>query len=506
MVINSAGYLLFLMIISIAYYIFPPKYQNYILLIANAVFYLLCAPRFFLLIAVTTVASYLFGRLLSSVKRNRAFLFVLSLLFTLGPLFCFKYLKFFSDIVSTLFSYINLQIGGIEGTLILPVGISFYTLQIVGYLADVYQEKIKPETDLVLYSVFVTFFPQIISGPIGRFANLREQYRQERKIDYSGIAYGLRRFLIGALRKLVIADGLSYIVNPVFSELHNYSSGTILVGVLLYGIQLYSDFAGYSDMAIGSAQVLGIRLTENFFSPYHSSDMEEFWRRWHISLSAWFRDYIYIPAGGSKKGAFRKYLNIMLVFILSGLWHGASVNFIIWGIINGVYRILADFRRNVRKKYLSGHEGQESTLKRVVSFIKVFLLFDLSLIFFRAKNLADVKYIFWILYKERIQLPLIVREVVDLIGRGLPVDVKLICYVLYVVGITPALTICMIIDIKISKAWKADPKINTCDPLGQIRLKRRWLLYWTMELLVLFFYILSLTIQNGVASFIYGGF
>ncbi|MBR2671357.1 MAG: MBOAT family protein [Oscillospiraceae bacterium] len=506
MIINSAGYLLFLAVVSVAYYKFPLKYQNHILLIANAAFYLLSAPGFFLLIAATTIVSFLFGRLLRSGGKNRTLLFVLSLVLVLGPLLFYKYLGFFSDMVRSLFSLVNIRIGGLERSFILPLGISFYTLQTVGYLADVYRGKTEPENDLILYSVSVSFFPQIISGPIGRFADLRKQYGSERKLDYSEITAGLRRFLIGALRKVVIADGLGVIVSPIFADLHRYSSGTILAGVLLYGIQLYCDFAGYSDMAIGSARVLGIRLTENFFSPYHSSDMGEFWKRWHISLSAWFRDYVYIPAGGSRKGTVRKYLNIMLVFILSGLWHGASINFVIWGVINGVYRIFGDLFSAAGKKLFPGSGMRGNPATRALANIKVFLLFDLSLIFFRANSLPDARYIFWILYKERIQIPLVLKEVIDLAGSGIPADVKSIYYALYFVGIAAALIICAAMDIRINKAWKADPKIRTCDPLATVNTRPRWLLYWTMELLVLFFYILALTLQNGVASFIYGGF
>ena len=395
MLFNSIGFAIFFLIVFVLYWTaFGKKYkiQNILLLISSYYFYGCWNWHFLILLIFSTGLDYFTGLMMSDTldKRKRQLWFWLSVCVNLGFLAIFKYYNFFVDSFADLLSTF-----GIKGNLttlqvILPVGISFYTFHGLSYVIDIYYGRIKPERNFINYSVFVCFFPLLVAGPIERATHLLPQITRERTFDYTKAVDGLRQILWGLFKKIVIADNCASIVNPIFDNYHTQSSSNLLLGAILFAFQIYGDFSGYSDIALGTARLLGIELLRNFGFPYFSRDIAEFWRRWHISLTTWFRDYLYIPLGGSRGTKWQSVRNTFIIFLVSGLWHGANWTFIFWGAFHAaLFMPLLIFGRN-RLYTNTVAEGKFlPSIKEFTQMLTTFSLVILGWIFFRSTSLKD---------------------------------------------------------------------------------------------------------------------
>ena len=393
MLFNSLEFLVFFPIVTILYFLIPHKVRYVWLLVASYYFYMCWNPKYALLMGFSTVITYLSGILISkSGDRTglKKLWVALSFTINIAILFFFKYFDFAVMNINLFLSEIGIELINPAFDVILPVGISFYTFQALGYTVDVYRKDIEPEKNILRYALFVSFFPQLVAGPIERSSNLIKQLREKHTFNTKNAAYGMMLMLWGFFEKLVIADRAAYVVDTVYNNYTAFSGITIALATVLFAFQIYCDFASYSDIARGAAQVMGFDLMKNFNTPYFAQSVSEFWRRWHISLSSWFRDYLYIPLGGNRKGKIRKYFNLMVVFILSGLWHGASWNFVIWGALNGFYQVVGDITKGVRKHISRGMKLNEDNLSRkLLKGLTTFVLVDFSWIFFRAGSFSS---------------------------------------------------------------------------------------------------------------------
>lgn len=379
MLFNSLEYLIFLPIVVIFYNLLPQKLKNIFLLLASLTFYSFWNVKYTLLMVFSIFVTYMTGLYIEKnrgqVKKMKLAVF-LCFFINLGILFVFKYFNFFADLLNNFSGKdFNLAID-----VLLPVGISFYTFQALGYTIDVYRNDIRAEENFIDYALFVSFFPQLVAGPIERSVNLLPQIKKPRKFSYDNLVKGLVLFFYGMFLKLIIADRAAILVNEVFGNYKNFSREILIISGILFTLQIYCDFYSYSIMAKGSAKILGIDLMDNFKEPLLSKSITEFWRRWHISLSTWFKDYLYIPLGGNRKGDLRKYFNLLVVFIVSGLWHGAELSFVLWGLIHGVFNVLENIL-GINKK--SKRNILLDSLRRVLTFIIVVFAF----IYFRAENI-----------------------------------------------------------------------------------------------------------------------
>lgn len=396
MLFNSLEFLIFLPIVFILFWIFPKKYRWLVLLIASYCFYMWWNWKLVFLILFTTIISYLCGILVkkynSNIKLKRITL-IISLVLCFGVLIFFKYFPFLASVYSDIVKVFGGE--GIHGyfDIMLPVGISFYTFQTASYVIDCYKGKIKAEKHFGYYALFVAFFPQLVAGPIERPEDLLPQLRacsgqtSIKQIDYSS---AFRIMLIGFFKKIAIADVIGIYVNTVYQDLAGANGFAVLIASLLFAVQIFCDFSGYSDIAVGCAKLFGIDLTENFNNPYKSKSIKDFWNRWHISLSKWLRDYIYFPLGGSRVKKFRWVLNIMIVFFISGLWHGANYTFIIWGLLHGAFQIIGVLTLNIRNKAWNKIKvNPDGRFVSVLRIVLTFLLVDFCWIVFRANNISD---------------------------------------------------------------------------------------------------------------------
>lgn len=375
MIFNSISYAIFFPIVVILYFALPKKFKNIHLLLASYFFYGCWNVKYAALMLLSTVITYLAARLMDSYGKKKVFLSI-SFILNLGILFVFKYYGFFIDI----FNRISGGNSSTAALFILPVGISFYTFQALGYTMDVYRGDIKAERNFITYALFVSFFPQLVAGPIERSKNLLPQIRNQGEYCVCNLVEGLILIFYGLFLKLVIADRAAIYVNTVFGSM-DFKGTAMMLGALLFSIQIYCDFYSYSIMAKGSAKVMGIDLMDNFREPFLAVSIVDFWRRWHISLSTWFKDYLYIPLGGSRNGKFRHYVNIMIVFLVSGLWHGANYTFLMWGLIHGILNIISHFISRLK----TGGSFISRNISRLVTFILVVLAF----VFFRAEKVSD---------------------------------------------------------------------------------------------------------------------
>lgn len=394
MLFNSIDFAVFLPIVFILYWFVTQPYlklQNILIVVASYIFYGWWDWRFLALIVFSTVIDYTIGILLAKEENDfkRKLLLWTSIVVNLGFLGFFKYYNFFIDNFVQAFSFFGQTISVSRLNIILPVGISFYTFQTLSYSIDVYKRKLEPTKDFIAFSAFVCFFPQLVAGPIERATHLLPQFYKKRVFEYEKAVDGLRQILWGLFKKVVIADNCAIIVNTIFDSPENYSGSSLLVGALLFSFQIYGDFSGYSDIAIGTSRLFGFDLMQNFAFPYFSRDIAEFWRRWHISLSTWFRDYLYIPLGGSRGGMWGKIRNTFVIFLVSGFWHGANWTFIVWGALNALYimpSIILNTNRNNLEIVAKGE-----LLPSVKDFFKILLTFGLTVIawvFFRAESVT----------------------------------------------------------------------------------------------------------------------
>ena len=392
MLFNSLEFLIFFPIVVTLYFICPYRYRWVLLLAASYYFYAAWRLEYIFLLLATTLISYTTALLMArpGYQTKRAGLLVLGLGLNLGILFAFKYFNFFNDSLRAAFNQFNLFYNVPMFQMLLPVGISFYTFQALGYIIDVYRGKLEPERHLGRFALFVSFFPQLLAGPIERATNMLPQYYKNFDFDEARVTSGLLLMLWGMFQKVVIADRLGLYVNTVYNNPAEWVGWPVLLATVFFAFQIYCDFAGYSDIAIGAARVMGFELMDNFRRPYFAQSPSDFWRRWHISLSSWFRDYLYIPLGGNRVPVPRWYLNLMIVFLVSGLWHGAAWTFVIWGGLHGLYIVGEMASRGLRAK-LAQRLGldQRPGAKAVLGGVITFILVCLAWIFFRANSVAD---------------------------------------------------------------------------------------------------------------------
>ena len=396
MLFNSIEFVFFFPIVVILYFITPHKYRWIFLLAASYYFYMCWKAEYIILIILSTIIDYFAGIMMEkaeTISKKRNYL-ILSLVSNLGLLFSFKYFNFFNTSLQPIFDNFNIFYNSPSFNLLLPVGISFYTFQTLSYSIDVFRGERKAEHHLGYFALYVSFFPQLVAGPIERSTTLLPQFRKKHEFDSQRVSNGLKLMLWGFFKKVVIADRLAILVNHIYNDVYSYEGFPLLLATYFFAFQIYCDFSGYSDIAIGAAQVLGYDLMDNFKRPYFSKSISEFWKRWHISLSTWFRDYLYIPLGGNKVAKWRWYLNLFLTFLISGLWHGANWTFVIWGAIHGFYLIFAIWTKNITDKiYQLFALTKNSKRKKYIDVLITFHLVLFAWIFFRANSFSDASYI-----------------------------------------------------------------------------------------------------------------
>lgn len=393
MLFNSLDFAFFLPIVFALYWLAKRniKLQNTILLISSYYFYACWDWRFLSLILISSLVDFLVGIALSNQEHvvKRKVLLWTSISVNIGFLAFFKYYNFFVEEFVAVFSMFGREIQANSLNIILPIGISFYTFQTLSYSIDIYKRKLEPSRDFIAFSAFVSFFPQLVAGPIERASNLLPQFLRQRTFDYSNAVMGMQQILWGLFKKMVIADNCAELANMIFNNSADYSGSTLLLGAIFFSFQIYGDFSGYSDIAIGTARLFGIKLMKNFDFPYFSRDIAEFWRRWHISLSSWFRDYVYIPLGGSRVKKAKNIRNVFIVFAVSGLWHGANWTFLIWGILNAIFflpLLLLDTNRNHLDIVAKGKLFP--SFKELIAILSTFGITVLAWVFFRAESLT----------------------------------------------------------------------------------------------------------------------
>ena len=406
MFFNSLDFAIFLPIVFILYWFVTNKnlkLQNFLIVVASYVFYGWWNWRFLFLILFSTIVDFSVGIGLKNQdnQRKRKLLLWTSILVNLGFLGFFKYYNFFLDNFIEAFSFFGMQIKANSLNIILPVGISFYTFQTLSYSIDVYKRKLEPTNDFVAFAAFVSFFPQLVAGPIERAIHLLPQFYSKRIFDYSKAVDGMRQILWGLFKKIVIADNCAIFVNDIFSNYNDYHGSTLLIGGIFFAVQIYGDFSGYSDIAIGTARLFGFNLMQNFAFPYFSRDIAEFWRRWHISLSTWFRDYVYIPLGGSRGNMPKRIRNTFIIFIVSGFWHGANWTFIVWGALNAIYFLpLLLLNKNRKHTNIAAENRIIPNVKEFIQIVSTFFTTVIAWIFFRAENVSHA-----ILYLKKLFSP-----------------------------------------------------------------------------------------------------
>lgn len=412
MLFNSIDFAIFLPIVFILYWFATNKnlkLQNFLIVAASYLFYGWWDWRFLSLILFSTIVDYSvgLGLLKQENQTKRKVLLWTSIIVNLGFLGFFKYYNFFLDNFITAFSFFGTEIKASSLNIILPVGISFYTFQTLSYSIDVYKRRLEPTKDFIAFSAFVSFFPQLVAGPIERATHLLPQFYKKRTFDYSKAVDGMRQILWGLFKKIVIADNCAEYANLIFNNSADYSGSTLVLGALFFTFQIYGDFSGYSDIAIGTSRLFGFDLMRNFNFPYFSRDIAEFWRRWHISLSTWFRDYLYIPLGGSRGGMWMKVRNTFAIFIVSGFWHGANWTFIVWGALNAIYFLPVLLTNNNRNNLEIVAQGKFlPSIKELSYMLLTFGLTVFAWIFFRANNIGHaISYISEILSPSLFTIP-----------------------------------------------------------------------------------------------------
>lgn len=394
MLFNSIEFIIFFPVVTILYFLIPKKYRYLWLLAASYYFYMKWEVKYVFLLFFSTTITYLCGILIDKINdgelseekkiKGKRFCIAGSLFLNLGVLVYFKYLNFIIDTWNKIAERVHMGPSFSTMEILLPVGISFYIFQAIGYTIDVYRGDIYAERNFLKYALFVSFFPQLVAGPIERSKNLLRQLGSPKSFSYENLRKGLLLMLWGYFLKMVIADRAAIIVDTVYGNSETFVGMYIIVATIFFAIQIYCDFSGYSTIARGAALVLGYELTDNFRAPYYATSVKDFWRRWHISLTSWFRDYLYIPLGGNRRGELRKEANLLFVFAASGMWHGAAISYIIWGLINGVYQVISDFVRALIAKFCIAGQKAETFSDKLLKRILTFILIDFTWLFFRA--------------------------------------------------------------------------------------------------------------------------
>ena len=408
MLFNSFDFAVFLPIVFVLYWLLANKhigFQNTLVVGASYVFYGWWDWRFLGLILLSSIIDFLIGKQLEMTKdqRKRKFLLWTSITVNLGLLGFFKYFNFFVDNFVQAFSFFGNEVNPRYLNIILPVGISFYTFQTLSYTIDIYRKKLKPTNDFIAFAAFVSFFPQLVAGPIERANHLLPQFLKKRSFNYDLAVDGMRQILWGLFKKMVIADNCAQMANEIFNNSSDYSGGTLFLGALFFAFQIYGDFSGYSDIAIGTARLFGFDLKQNFAFPYFSRDIGEFWRRWHISLSSWFRDYLYIPLGGSRGSKWLNIRNVFIIFLVSGFWHGANWTFVLWGAINAIFFLpLMLSKRNRKNIDIVSVNRRLPSLRELLNIFGTFILVVFAWIMFRADSVSQAMYFYVNIFKGEI--------------------------------------------------------------------------------------------------------
>jgi len=391
MLFNSFHFVFFFLIVTPTYFVLPHKYRWMLLLGASCYFYMVFVPVYILILGFTIVIDYFAGILLENTEgKKRKYWLIASLIANIGVLAIFKYYNFLNNNLSEFLNSLGYQNSIPNLSILLPIGLSFHTFQAMSYTIEVYRGHQKAERHFGIYSLYVMFYPQLVAGPIERPQNLLHQFYEKHEFEYYRVVEGLKMMLWGLFMKLVVADRLAIYVNAVYNNADQHSGKTLALATVFFAFQIYCDFAGYSNIAIGAARVMGFKLMTNFNRPYFSRSISEFWKRWHISLSTWFKDYLYISLGGNRVSVPRWYLNLFIVFVISGLWHGANWTFIIWGALNGFYLVFAVVTEKPRKQL-----GKLFYLDKLPTFnsaIQISVTFGLACIawiFFRANSVQD---------------------------------------------------------------------------------------------------------------------
>jgi alginate O-acetyltransferase complex protein AlgI len=395
MLFNSINFVVFFIVVTTLYFAIPHKYRWLLLLISSCYFYMAFVPVYILILGFTIIIDYFVGIWLEDTAgRKRKLVLIISLIANVAVLAVFKYYNFLNDNLSQLLNLLGYRNTVKDLSILLPIGLFFHTFQAMSYTIEVYRGNQKAERDFGIYSLYVMFYPQLVAGPIERPQNLLHQFREEHHFDYGNLTEGLKQMLWGFFKKLVIADRLAVYVNSVYGNPQHHSGATFAVATIFFAFQIYCDFSGYSNIAIGAARVMGFKLMTNFNRPYFSRSISEFWKRWHISLSTWFKDYLYISLGGNKVSIPRWYLNLLLVFVVSGLWHGANRTYIIWGALNGVYLVFAIVFEPLKRRFNNVIGlSKFPALEQIFQIITTFILICFSWIFFRANTLKDAIFI-----------------------------------------------------------------------------------------------------------------
>ena len=412
MLFNSIEFAVFLPIVFALYWFVTKsnlKLQNGLLVLASFVFYGWWDWRFLSLIVFSSGLDFFVGLGLgrTNEERKRKLLLLTSIIVNLGFLGFFKYFNFFAQSFSDAFTLLGHHMEPSRLNIILPVGISFYTFQTLSYSIDVYRRKLEPTKDVISFFAFVSFFPQLVAGPIERATNLLPQFYKKRRFDYAEAANGMKQILWGLFKKVVIADNCAQFANEIFNNHADLNGSTLVMGALFFTFQIYGDFSGYSDIAIGTSRLFGFNLMQNFAFPYFSRDIAEFWRRWHISLSTWFRDYVYIPLGGSRGGLWMKIRNTFIIFIVSGFWHGANWTFLVWGFLNACYFLPLLLTKNNRNHLdVVAQNSMLPSIRELFQMLATFSLTVFAWIFFRANSIEHAfNYIGGIFSRSLFQLP-----------------------------------------------------------------------------------------------------
>lgn len=498
MIFNSIQFLVFFPIVILIYFIIPDKFKKLFLLLASCYFYMCWIPEYVLLIAFSTISTYFTGFLIDKTEstKQRKWSLAINIIVNLGILFVFKYFNFFSSSIQTVLGLLNVNITTVQSTLLLPVGISFYTFHALGYSIDIYRKTIRHERNFINYALFVAFFPQLVAGPIARAKDLIPQLRENHKFEYNRTVIGLRLMLIGMFKKVAIADVIAIYINQVFNNLDQYKGMTLLLAVFLFSIQIYCDFSGYTDIALGAAKVLGIDLMENFKTPYLASSISDFWSRWHISLTSWFRDYIYIPLGGNRKGNIRKHFNIFIIFLISGLWHGASWTFIIWGSLHGILRVA----EGVISSFIPPLKFKHSVFNKMKNLVKIICTYCIVCfvwIFFRANNLKDAVYVIRNMFKN-LSIQLLTSDMQKIINANLLDSYFFRRF--YVISIAIFIIMLLLMDMYKAYILHNDNIVLAFDKMGTIN---RWALYWFFSATTIFYFIIQHGIFKQTGEFIY---
>lgn len=469
MLFNSLSFAIFLPIVFALYWLTKGRRkQNILLMIASYYFYACWDWRFLFLLAFSTVLDYYTGIKIeeSEKKSSKKFWFWLSVSVNLGFLGFFKYYNFFAESFAELLSGFGLHVDPWILQIILPVGISFYTFHGLSYVIDIYKERIKAEKSWIDYALFVSFFPLLVAGPIERATHLLPQIKKDRTFNYTNAVDGLRQILWGLFKKMVVADNCAHYANIIFNDYHNYTGVTLIFGAILFAFQIYGDFSGYSDIALGTARLFGFDLLRNFSYPYFSRDIAEFWRRWHISLSSWFRDYLYIPLGGSKGGNWMRVRNTFIIFIVSGFWHGSNWTFIVWGFLNALFIMPSIVLKTNRNNLDIVAQGKLfPNFREIFQLILTFSLACFAWIFFRSASVTDA-------------FGYIVR-IFSTLGQGIGYPYKLL---------NGDLKVLIFILIMLIFEWIMREQLHPLrKPFTMLPTAGRWIIYFLLAILVLLF-------------------